>query len=589
MRHITLTLLTVTFGLSCGLVAAAGKSVKAERVVETVLQQESHGTVSRRADELGSAIEDSDRARWAAGYVRTGDGWQMYDLPVAVDERVRVYQQRRGTAPLSLDENLALGEWCREQKLLDQYRAHLWAALVQSPRAIGLWQRLGYEPVNGTWMTKDERRRAEQEQRDLEKGYRKWTPRAQNLATRLADGNLGAQDAARSELNTVDDLQALPALESHLAEASADAATSLVDWLRQRTQTRTTLALVRQSVASPYPAVRTKAMEALATRRLDHSMPPLLYALSTPASVAVVQTSQPGAGNNLLMTTMMERETWKTIERRNFAVWMGPQLDISIGRRTGLIRTSWHAWRPTTREQNDLQRLQTDINRNLREFSQNLNQQIESQNERVTRVLSHITGTGAERTPEEWWSSWSAFTETEAPTTKNVVEVSESEVVPADSSTVSTHSSCLPAGTIIRCSTGATAIESLRVGDRVLAKNINTGELAYKPVLRTTVRSAQPLVTLHTKDDSIRATRGHYFWVSGQGWRMAKEIKPGDRLHGVQGTVTVTDVGLGGLEPVYNLVVEDANSYFVGKAQILSHDVTTPVPTDVIVPGLAAR
>lgn len=132
-------------------------------------------------------------------------------------------------------------------------------------------------------------------------------------------------------------------------------------------------------------------------------------------------------------------------------------------------------------------------------------------------------------------------------------------------------------------------VESLKVGDLVLAKDIDTGELSYKPVIRTTVRSPQPLVTLHTKADSIRATLGHYFWVSGQGWRMAKEIKAGDRLHGVDGTITVTDVSTGGREAVYNLVVEGANTYFVGEGKILSHDVTPPVPTDIIVPGLAAR
>ncbi len=123
----------------------------------------------------------------------------------------------------------------------------------------------------------------------------------------------------------------------------------------------------------------------------------------------------------------------------------------------------------------------------------------------------------------------------------------------------------------------------------MLAKEIESGELSFRPVILTTVRAPQPLTTLHTKADSIRATLGHYFWVSGQGWRMAKEIKAGNRLHGVQGTVTVTDVSPGGREAVYNLVVEGANSYFVGESGILSHDVTPPVPTDIVVPGLAER
>jgi hypothetical protein len=41
--------------------------------------------------------------------------------------------------------------------------------------------------------------------------------------------------------------------------------------------------------------------------------------------------------------------------------------------------------------------------------------------------------------------------------------------------------------------------------------------------------------------------------------------------------------------PVYNLVVADFHTYFVGPAMILSHDVLPPRPTNVKVPGLAAK
>jgi hypothetical protein len=104
--------------------------------------------------------------------------------------------------------------------------------------------------------------------------------------------------------------------------------------------------------------------------------------------------------------------------------------------------------------------------------------------------------------------------------------------------------------------------------------------------LRTTVRSPQPLVKLGLRAETIQATRGHHFWVSGKGWRMARELRPGDRLHGLNGTVSVTDVATGDTAAVYNLVVDRANTYFVGDSLILSHDVTSPAPTNVKVPGL---
>jgi hypothetical protein len=67
---------------------------------------------------------------------------------------------------------------------------------------------------------------------------------------------------------------------------------------------------------------------------------------------------------------------------------------------------------------------------------------------------------------------------------------------------------------------------------------------------------------------------------------MAHELQPGDRLHGLTGTVAVTDVATGDMAAVYNLVVDRANTYFVGQSLVLSHDVTAPAPTNVKVPGL---
>ena len=73
------------------------------------------------------------------------------------------------------------------------------------------------------------------------------------------------------------------------------------------------------------------------------------------------------------------------------------------------------------------------------------------------------------------------------------------------------------------------AIETIKVGDRVLAQDIDTGELAYKPVLRTTVRPAKPLVRLQIGDEAIVATGGHRFWVSGEGWTKSRDLKQEER------------------------------------------------------------
>ena len=53
---------------------------------------------------------------------------------------------------------------------------------------------------------------------------------------------------------------------------------------------------------------------------------------------------------------------------------------------------------------------------------------------------------------------------------------------------VSGRCCCLAAGTPVWTDQGLLAIEKISVGDRVLAQDIETGELGYKPVLRTTTR-----------------------------------------------------------------------------------------------------
>jgi hypothetical protein len=215
--------------------------------------------------------------------------------------------------------------------------------------------------------------------------------------------------------------------------------------------------------------------------------------------------------------------------------------------------------------------------------------QVELLNRRVSTTLASVTGQSATKTPQEWWTWWTDWTSQEASAPKPIYEVTEVKETVVDTGIRVQYLSCLPAGTPVFTELGPRPIESLRVGDRVLSKDIDTGELALRPVLRTTVRTPQPLVKLHSAEETLQATRGHHFFISGRGWVMARDLKPGDRFHGVRGTVTLTDVSSGDTAAVYNLVVERTNTYFVGRSLVLSHDVTPPSPTNVKVPGLAAN
>jgi hypothetical protein len=130
-------------------------------------------------------------------------------------------------------------------------------------------------------------------------------------------------------------------------------------------------------------------------------------------------------------------------------------------------------------------------------------------------------------------------------------------------------------------------IEKIKIGELVLAQNTETGELAYKAVIDTTIRPACPIIETHLGETSIRASRGHPFWVSGIGWQMAKELKAGQWLHTANGAVLIDSAEPSDEAVCYNLVVADFHDYFVSNAKVLVHDNLLRGPTLARVPGLA--
>src|SRR4029453_2534403 len=124
-------------------------------------------------------------------------------------------------------------------------------------------------------------------------------------------------------------------------------------------------------------------------------------------------------------------------------------------------------------------------------------------------------------------------------------------------------------------------------GDHVLSQDQDSGELAYKVVLRTTLRPPSKMVTIKAGGEEIVTTLGHPFWVCRQGWKMAKQLQAGDLLHSLGGAVEIESVEPLAREPrAYNLVVDDFNPYFVGQSGLLGHDNEFRKPTRAIVPGL---
>ncbi len=146
--------------------------------------------------------------------------------------------------------------------------------------------------------------------------------------------------------------------------------------------------------------------------------------------------------------------------------------------------------------------------------------------------------------------------------------------------------SCFAAGTPVWTRSGPMPIEMIRIGDLVLSQDPNSGRLGYRSVLVTTKRPPSPAVDITLGGETITATRGHRFWVTGAGWRMAKYLNSGYRLFGLKGSTKITSIEQSAEIEAFNLHVDEFHTYFVGNGQRLVHDNSMPESSLAIVPGV---
>ena len=122
---------------------------------------------------------------------------------------------------------------------------------------------------------------------------------------------------------------------------------------------------------------------------------------------------------------------------------------------------------------------------------------------------------------------------------------------------------------------GHKLIEHIRCGDYVYAKNMLTGEKGLKRVIGTFVHLKDSLMRIGLNGMVIETTGIHPFWVENEGWTCADNLAQGDFLElysgdnrGVASLETFTAASV----EVYNIEVEDWNTYYVSGLDVLVHN-----------------
>jgi len=127
---------------------------------------------------------------------------------------------------------------------------------------------------------------------------------------------------------------------------------------------------------------------------------------------------------------------------------------------------------------------------------------------------------------------------------------------------------CFVAGTPLLTPEGSKPIEQFVSGDSVLSKDeFNAaGEVRALAVFET----ISPVLNLHVGGRIIGTTSEHPFWVEGEGWTAAKDLRIGDVLVSHNGLRRILEgvANSGLIEKVYNIAVEDDHTYFVGGTRV---------------------
>lgn len=143
---------------------------------------------------------------------------------------------------------------------------------------------------------------------------------------------------------------------------------------------------------------------------------------------------------------------------------------------------------------------------------------------------------------------------------------------------------CFVAGTMVHVqgAGGEVAlkpIELVEVGDLVVSKNHQTGEISYKSVMQLFRNQGKEIINLALTDsdgneDELGVTAEHPFWVVGKGWVPTEELVLNDQIGSLDGReLYVRSLATSAkLQDTYNFEVAEDHTYFVGELGAWVHN-----------------
>jgi Pretoxin HINT domain len=559
--------------------------------VRLALWCERNGLPSERLKHLTIAVLTDPahaRARGLLGLVSFRGQWH---LPEEIRDTLRAdeatsgslaeYRARRARLGDSADAHRKLAIWCREHGLTPEATAHLTVVTQLDPGRESAWKRLGYKKHGSRWLTATELAERIAESQARTKADRHWTTLLDRWRSWL-EVESRRPEAAKA-LQEVTDPNAVRAIWAIFASGKTSQQRLAVQLLGQIDSPDSTRALATLAIASESGEVRGRSIETL--RRRD----PRAIASFLVGQLRDLERDR----DPILYRFLLQPIGWNAIGSLGYLFIRGPLYDIF---RTYTVDESFkvlpsgeapittdvpdYVNRIMSQRRRQVADLFAIVSQILSEFegkipvpaSRFADQMTVERNTRIIDVLSKINGRYLGKDPEvwrKWWADERGYTY-ESPAPRTRPDLTRSADKPTFTGTV--HLSCFAAGTPVHTLSGLRPIESVRIGDLVLTQDPHTAELSYQPVIAAVQNNPDRLVEIDLGKEVVRATGIHRFWKAGQGWVPARDLKPGESLRALGGVAVVKGVRRGRLEPVFNLKVMHAQSFFVGQQGALVHD-----------------
>lgn len=587
------------------------------------------------------------------------------------DKRLAEYRKLRDEQAFHPQSDLILARWCRDHGLAAEARTHWLRALDEQPQNEETLNAMGLAWYRGQLVSReqaDQLRRMQATRRTGSKTTKEEKEWSTYWETQLAAWRRSMErDQSSPGASLQADLekgkerlavQVLAALLTTRSQRPQDRKfyqqlnLALVHWFEYRDEPWVVRQLVQQALDHPLAEVRAAATAALKKKPKEQYVPLLLQRLRLPVEASGAIASL-GLGG-VIYQYSLEREGLDAVYVENYsnhahirdargATSEDPGVVTVRGVATddeliaakdaarsnvlsavgaGQVQAAHQSARAHRQAAATLSAVQRQV--------QATNAQTAEYNRQVEAVLTKATGAEVADDPVAWMKWWKDYCYDYYEIGRPSEEEGSAKRKPVYESTSYGYSpiamfspsaggvtvgripragTCFPWNTKVWTLTGLMNIDQVKPGDRVLSQSPRTGELAYKPVLQVTRLKPSPLIEIRAGKHTLLATRGHPFWVCGQGWRMAKDLQVGMQLHTVSGPLAIDRLAqLPAAGPwydqlkqrpdakpedvlSYNLVVDDFHNYFVGEGKVLVHDVLLflmdgPVPR---VPGLASR